>query len=101
MKTLQEMVRKQKIAKTNQRRTCSKPLANKPVNKMSYKTKTIMKETWLYLLCGNGPPCPSFGSTSQWDGVFAYGAMEERGVNGLRGKGSQGTHTGSITIGRE
>ena len=53
-------------------------------------------------LGGNGPPCPSFGSTSQWNGSF--GSMEKwkRGkVNGLRGKWSKGTHTGSITIGRE
>ena len=40
-----------------------------------------MKETWLYLqfFCGNGPPCPSFGSTSLWNGVLAYGAIEEKG----------------------
>ena len=51
-------------------------------------------------LFGNGPPCPSFGSTSLWDGVLACGAMEERG-EWLERCGSQGTHAGNIMIGRE
>ena len=48
---------------------------------------------------GNGPPYPSLGSTSLRNGSF--GSMEEwrRGrVNVLRGKWSQVTHTGSITL---
>ena len=51
-------------------------------------------------LYGNGPPCPNFGCTSQWNGSF--GSMDKwrrERVNGLRGKWSQGTHMGSITIG--
>ena len=60
------------------------------------------KDKMIPFMGGNGPPCPSLGSTSLRNGNF--GSMEEwrRGrVNGLRGKWSQGTHTGNITIGRE
>ena len=44
----------------------------------------------------------ALGAPLKWNGSF--GSMEKRRsgrVNDLRGKGSQGTHTGSITIGRE
>ena len=68
---------------------------------MIYKTKLPTKtHGYTFNLCGNGPPCPSFGSISQWNEVLAYGAMEEMG-EWLERKGSQGTHTGSIMIGRE
>ena len=39
-------------------------------------------------------------STSLWNGVLDYGAMEERG-EWLERKGSQDTHMGSIMIRRE
>ena len=57
---------------------------------------------YIFCLGGNGPPCPSFGSTSLY-GMEAWLVEQWRRVrvNGLRGKGSQGTHTSIIMIGRE
>ena len=44
----------------------------------------------------------AWGSTSLYGMEASLVEKWRRGrVNGLRGKGSQGTHTGSITIGRE
>ena len=64
--------------------------------------KNEIKHKYTFNLHGNGPPCPSYGSTSLF-GMEAWLVEQwRRGrVNDLRGKGSQGTHTGSITIGRE
>ena len=60
------------------------------------------KQKMIPSMGGSGPPCPSLGSTSLRNGSF--GSMEEwrRGrVNDLGGKGSQGTHMGSIMIGSD
>ena len=57
---------------------------------------------YTFYVGGNGPPFPS-GKQLSLFGMEAW-LMEQwrRGrVNGLRGKGSQGTHMGNITIGRE
>ena len=64
-------------------------------------TTQKQKETSIPSLVGMGHHALVWKSTSQWMG--SYGSMEEwrRGrVNDLRGKGSQGTHTSSVTIGR-
>ena len=63
--------------------------------------KNDIKHKYTFCLAGNWPPCPRFGSTSLF-GMEAW-LVEQwiRGrVNGLRVKGSQGTHMGNIMIGR-
>ena len=102
MKPCMKWLEKEKWMQEIKGKTCSKPIENKPLNKISYQTKTTMKENgYTFCLGGNGPPCPSFGSTSLF-GMEAWLVEKwRRGrVNGLRGKGSQGTHMGSVTIGR-
>ena len=52
---------------------------------------------YTFYVGGNGPPCPSFGSTSlSLDGILAHGAMEEREDEWLErqrvSRHSQGKH---------
>ena len=64
-------------------------------------TKQKTEKTCIPSLVGMGHHALAWERTHQWMG--SYGSMEEwrRGrVNGLRGKRSQGTHMGSVTIGR-
>ena len=71
-------------------------------NKLENYNKNEIKHKYTFSLGGNATPCPSFGSTSLFGMEYWLVEQWRRGrVNGLRGKGSQGTHTGIITIGRE
>ena len=101
MKTLEEMVRKQKMAIGNQRKTYNKPLANKTANKIIYTSKLSTKNECLYLLCGNGHHTLALGAPLNGMKTWLVEQWRRGRVNDLRGKGSQGTHMGNITIGRE
>ena len=64
-------------------------------------TKQKHEKTSIPSLVGMGHHALAWESTSLRNGeLWLNGGMEERMVNGLRGKWSQGTHTGSVMIGR-
>ena len=79
-------------------------LNNKPANKQWIRINQInnTKKEVIPSLDGMGHHALAWRSTSLERG--SYGSMERwmwGRVNGLRGKWSQGTHTGSIMIGNE
>ena len=96
-KTLHNTVSKQRSCKTSME-TCAKSMRNKPASKLCQKTIIKMTLNKDYTFSGwKWATMPQL-----WEHLS--NGMEEwrRGrVNDLRGKGSQGTHMGSITIGRE
>ena len=89
----------------NQWKTYSQALAKNPVNKISLKNIRKMKENigipsvWVEM----GHHALALEAPLSLFGMEAWHVEKwRRGrVNGLRGKGYQGTHTGSIMIGRE